>query len=207
MVKEPVPGRVKTRLCPPCRPDEAAQIAEAAIIDTLAAACASRASEVVVALDGAPGPWLPGGVRVVPQCDGGLADRLTAAWSETRGPGIQIGMDTPQLTPADLDRAMDGLAADPGGAVLGPARDGGWWLIGMHGSTPGAFDDVPMSSAETGARQLERLEALGLRTVLLEQRTDVDHFDDAVEVAGQIPHSRFAAAVEAVRTRIASEAR
>ena len=87
IAKEPVPGRVKTRLCPPCSPVEAAALAEAALADTLSAAVAAGADRVLVALDGRPGPWRPPGVVVVDQGAGELAARLTAAWAHAAGPG------------------------------------------------------------------------------------------------------------------------
>lgn len=198
MAKEPVPGRVKTRLCPPCTPDEAADIASAALADTFDAACASGADEVVAALDGRPGPWLPPGVRIVPQVDETFDRRLAAAWATTSGPGVQIGMDTPQLTPDDLDAAMAALADDANDAVLGPAVDGGWWAIGLTQADERVFLDVPMSTDHTGADQLARLERLGHRVGSLPQLIDVDHFAEALDVAAAVPDGRFADAVRRV---------
>jgi uncharacterized protein len=88
LAKEPVPGRVKTRLCPPCSPAEAASLAAAALADTLAAATASGADRVVLALDGRVGPWCPPGVHVVTQGTGGLDRRLATAWSAVPGPAV-----------------------------------------------------------------------------------------------------------------------
>lgn len=198
VVKEPVPGRVKTRLCPPCTPEEAALIAEAALYDTFAAVSAADPDEIVVALDGRPGPWIPEGARVIPQIDGPFDRRLAAAWGATHGPGIQIGMDTPQVSASDLVHAMDTLA-DGHDAVLGPASDGGWWIIGLQAADARVFEDVPMSCDDTGDRQLARLRSLGLRVGLLPTLTDVDHFSEATDVADAIPHSRFAAAVASVQ--------
>ena len=195
VAKEPVPGRVKTRLCPPCTEAEAATIAEAALFDTFDAVVAAEPDEIVVALDGAPGPWIPAGARVVPQVDGTFDQRLAAAWAATDGPGIQIGMDTPQVTADDLRAAMAALDGEHHDAVLGPADDGGWWIIGLPSADDRVFVDVPMSEPHTGARQLARLESLGLRVGLLPTLTDVDHFAEALEVAASIPDSRFAAAV------------
>src|SRR5215475_12006380 len=70
IAKEPVPGRVKTRLTPPFTPAEAALLAEAALADTLAAVAAAPVSRHVLALDGVPGDWLPAGFDVIPQCGG-----------------------------------------------------------------------------------------------------------------------------------------
>ena len=199
LAKEPVPGRVKTRLCPPCTPAAAALLAEAALADTLDAACASGADRVVLALDGSPGPWCPRLVEIVDQGSGGLDQRLTRAWSATRGPALQVGMDTPQVSAGELDHGMDRLMAPDVDAVLGPATDGGWWAIGLRRPHPLAFTGIPTSRPDTGRRQHERLQALGLRTSPLGTHTDVDCWADAIAVADRWPDNRFAAAVQRLR--------
>lgn len=199
--KEPRPGRVKTRLCPPCTPEGAAAVAAAALVDTLAAVLATPAARRVVALDGEHGPWLDGlgarGFDCIPQGHGGLGDRLAAVvdrcFAVGPGPVVVVGMDTPQVTPAHLGEVLAALAdAD---AVLGPAEDGGYWCIGLARPVPGAFAGVPMSEAVTGARQHERLTALGVATALAPTLRDVDDVDDARAVAGEVPGSAFARAV------------
>jgi len=195
MAKSPVPGRVKTRLCPPCSYEEAASLAEAALVDTLDAAIASGADEVVVALDGPAGSWLPPGVRVVAQHGDGLAERLANAWMEVGGPGIQIGMDTPQVTGALLGSALDALAARATDAVLGLAADGGWWAIGLRTPRRAVFAGIRMSQADTGRKQARRLAELGLRVRGLPVLRDVDTIADAVAVAAAAPDTRFAAAL------------
>lgn len=198
LAKEPVPGRVKTRLCPPCSPDEAAKLAAAALADTLAAATASGADRVVLALDGRAGPWCPPGVEVVGQGEGGLDRRLATAWSATVGPAVQIGMDTPQVTARHLDEAMATLVTDGVDAVLGQADDGGWWAVGLRRSRAEAFLGVPMSRPDTGDQQAARLASLGLRTRALPVRTDVDTWADALRVAAGAPGTGFAAAVRSL---------
>jgi uncharacterized protein len=148
MAKEPVPGRVKTRLVPPCTPRQAAALAEAALADTLHAVLAAPARRRVLVLDGEPGPWLPPGFDVVPQCGGSLDERLAAAFAAVPGPALLIGMDTPQLTPALL--AVDWEAAD---AWFGPAADGGFWGLGLRRPDGALVRGVPMSTADTGAVQ------------------------------------------------------
>lgn len=200
LAKEPAPGRVKTRLCPPCSPADAALVAAAALADTLDAAVASGADRVVLALDGRPGPWCPPGVVVIGQGRGGLDRRLAHAWSHGagRGPALQIGMDTPQVSAAGLDAAMAALADERVDAVLGPATDGGWWALGMRRPRPQAVLGIPTSRPDTGARQAARLAALGLRTRRLELLSDIDTWPDAVAVAGLAPGTRVAAAVRTV---------
>ncbi len=198
VAKEPVPGRVKTRLCPPLSPAEAASVAAAALADTLDAVARCGAGRRILVLDGRPGPWLPPGFEVIPQVRGPLGVRLAAAWSHAGGPGVQIGMDTPQLTPSLLDEALGLLTGD--GAVLGPAADGGWWALGLGRWRPGVFDGVPMSTARTGDRQARRLRSLGLAVTSLPVLRDVDTAADAVAVAASAPDTRTAAVVRSLLT-------
>jgi glycosyltransferase A (GT-A) superfamily protein (DUF2064 family) len=103
-------------------------------------------------------------------------------------------MDTPHVTAADLDAALATLDTPGTDAVLGLAADGGWWAIGLRRPSD-VFRGVPMSTAMTGALQLARLRALGLRVRLLPTRRDVDTWADARLVARLVPGSRFARAV------------
>src|SRR3954452_9162751 len=160
LAKEPVPCRVKTRLCPEFSPEDAAQLAEAALADMLAAVARCGAERHVLALDGAAGPWLPEGFEVIAQVAGSFDVRLAAAWDSTGGPGIQIGMDTPQVTPDLLDRSLGTLLTNGVDAALGDAEDGGWWAVGLRNADPRVFLGVPMSTPGTGAAQRARLDAL-----------------------------------------------
>lgn len=191
IAKEPVAGKVKTRLCPPCTPAQAALIAEAALADTIEAALASRTERVVVVLDGAPGRWLPDGVEVVAQRGAGLDERLAHATADVGGPLVIIGMDTPQVTAVILDDAAERLLDAGTDAVFGPAEDGGYWAIGLRAPEESVFRGVPMSTAETGRAQLAALERRGLRVQHLGTLRDVDTFDDAVAVARLTDGTRF----------------
>jgi rSAM/selenodomain-associated transferase 1 len=205
VAKSPVPGRVKTRLCPPCTHREAASIAAAALADTLETVSDTPAHARVLALDGAAGTWVPDGFVIVPQLGRGLDERLANAFAAVTGPALLIGMDTPQASRNQLVRAMAKLEDPDVDAVLGAATDGGWWAIGLRRADPRVFIGVPMSTEHTGADQLARLNLLGYRTRLLDELHDVDTFADAVEVARTIPESRFAAAVNSLdRAEIAT---
>jgi len=196
LAKAPVAGRVKTRLCPPFTPDEAAQLAEAALRDTLAAVAGTPAVARTVVLDGRPGDWLPPSFSVLPQRGGGLDERLAAAyddaWAQAAAPLLLVGMDTPQLTPALLTAAVGQLLSAGTDAVLGLAADGGWWALGLRRPDASLLLDVPMSTDRTGAAQSARLAGAGLRVALLPELTDVDDAEDAGAVAAQCPASRFA---------------
>jgi glycosyltransferase A (GT-A) superfamily protein (DUF2064 family) len=191
MAKAPVPGRVKTRLCPPCTPAEAAALAEAALADTLDAVAACGAGRRVISLDGAPGAWLPPGFEVVPQAGGAFNQRLAAAWNAAGGPGVQIGMDTPQVTPALLDEGLASL--DDFGAALGLAADGGWWALALRRPDSKVFDGVPMSTRRTGSEQLRRLRALGHEVARLATLVDLDTAGDLPAVTATGTARRTAA--------------
>lgn len=188
IAKQPLPGRVKTRLVPPCTYQQAAVLAEAALADTLQAVLRTPARRRVLVLEGQPGPWLPSGFDIVPQCPGPLDERLAGAFAAATGPALLIGMDTPQITPDLL--TVDWQAAD---AVFGPAADGGFWALGLRVPDPSLVRGVPMSTASTGSIQRARLSAAGLRITDLPPLRDVDTAADAVAVARQAPLSRFAA--------------
>jgi uncharacterized protein len=149
----------------------------------------------VIVLDGPPGPWIPDGFVIVPQVGRGLDERLANAFAAVTGPALLVGMDTPQVSVELLASATEQLHRPGTDAVLGLARDGGWWAIGLRRADARVFAGVPMSTEHTGRDQLARLNALGYRTAMLDSLCDVDTFADAVEVAHMIPRSRFAAAV------------
>ncbi len=147
IAKAPVPGRSKTRLCPPCTDEQAASLAEAALADTLAAVSQASSGGRTLVLEGSPGEWLPEGFEVVAQRGDGLAERLAAAFADADGAALLVGMDTPQLRPEMIDDALCRLQQPGCDAVLGPAEDGGYWAIGMRVPRPSAFLGVPMSTS------------------------------------------------------------
>jgi len=197
IAKEPVPGRVKTRLTPPFTPAEAALLAEAALTDTLATVAATPVARRVLALDGAAGDWLPAGFDMVGQRGGGLDERLAAAFADVYAteplPMVLIGMDTPQVTQELLTEAAGTLTEGEADAVFGPASDGGFWLLGLRRPDRSLLAGVPMSRPDTGRRQLDRLTEAGLRVALMPELTDVDTAREAELVADAIPGSAFAA--------------
>jgi glycosyltransferase A (GT-A) superfamily protein (DUF2064 family)/SAM-dependent methyltransferase len=205
LAKEPVPGRVKTRLQPAFDLAEAALLAAAAIEDTIAAVRASSAIRRILAWEGSPPVWQDG-FQVVDQPSGSLNSRLTAAFAAalaapTDEPALLIGMDTPQVTAQLLDSDWEG--AD---AVLGLSDDGGFWAIGLRAGHPaGVFDDIPMSTSRTGSAQLARLFDLGLSVTLLPPLRDVDQPVDAELVATQFPDLVFSRRYADLTSRGASQ--
>jgi len=199
IAKSPVAGRAKTRLCPPLSPGQAAELAEAALRDTLETVLETPAARRVLVLDGAPGSWLPDGLEILTQRPVSFAERLAGAFADVGGQALLIGMDTPQVSATMLTEALERLEEPATDAVLGHCDDGGYWAIGLPRADARVFAGVPMSTARTGAVQQRRLEQLGLRTATLEQLRDVDRFEDAVAVAGQAPASHFARALASMR--------
>jgi uncharacterized protein len=202
IAKSPRPGHSKTRLTPPCEPEQAARLAEASLRDTLAAVAATPCRERVLALDGPPGDWLPDRFRVVGQGEGTLDRRLAHVFGRVGGPTLLVGMDTPQIDPWLLEESIATLEAPGTDAVLGHAEDGGYWAIGLRRPDPRAFAGVPMSVAETGLRQEEALDRLGLRVALLPTLRDIDLIEDARAVAAGFPEGRFAAALDQVEAEL-----
>ncbi|MEV7580480.1 TIGR04282 family arsenosugar biosynthesis glycosyltransferase [Streptomyces erythrochromogenes] len=190
IAKAPVPGRVKTRLTTQFTPQQAADLARAALEDTLAAVLETPARRRVLVLDGEPGPWIPAGIEVAAQCAGGLDVRLAAAFALAEGPALLIGMDTPQVTPSLLALGLDFAETD---AWFGPADDGGFWALGLAEPDPALLLGVPMSVAHTGEVQRQRLAHAGLAVRDLPELCDVDTPADARRVAAAAPRTRFAA--------------
>ncbi|MGH3773853.1 MAG: TIGR04282 family arsenosugar biosynthesis glycosyltransferase [Pseudonocardiaceae bacterium] len=211
LAKAPVPGEVKTRLCPPATPAQAARIAAAAFLDTLDAVLAVPEVTPVVALTGnlahaVDAAALTERLRastVLAQRGTTLGQRIAAAYADTalavgHRPVLQIGMDTPQVDAALLSQCLDLLDGDGVDAALGPATDGGWWVLGLR--RPELVDliaDIPTSRPDTGARTMAALRISGARVVELPELSDVDTWEDAAAVAAAVPDGRFAAAVTA----------
>jgi uncharacterized protein len=210
LAKAPVPGRVKTRLCPPATPEEAADVAAAALLDTLDTTAAVPDSRTLVAMTGdLADAARRGDVRCAlgraertRQRGDGLGERIVAAEADAArrfpdSPTLLIGMDTPQVGPLLLAEGLRLLQdAD---AVLGLAADGGWWALGLRDpDAAGPVAEVPMSRSDTGERTLAALRGAGLRVAALPELTDVDTAVEAVAVAAAVPGSRFAAAVDRV---------
>lgn len=205
MAKAPVPGQVKTRLGRDVGMEAAAKLAAAALADTLdacAIAFGTRHCHLALAgdLDDAVGS---DGIRarlagwtVHRQYGDGLAERLAHAHQDAAADGevvVQIGMDTPQVTPRQL--RVVAARADAGHAVLGPASDGGWWALALAAPEAAhALAGVPMSTPRTGSETRAALERGGLRVRSTYLLRDVDTAADAEAVAAAMPGGRFKSA-------------
>lgn len=205
VAKAPVAGEVKTRLAATVGPDAAADVAAAALLDTVrACAEAVGVDRCRLALHGDLRSAVRGhelteavtGWTVIGQRGGDFGARLAHAHLDVahEGPVVQIGMDTPQVRPADLAAVAGGLTDH--GAVLAAAEDGGWWALGLAEPAHGVhLAGVPMSTPTTGADTRRALEGAGLRVADGPVLRDVDTAADADAVAAACaPESEFARA-------------
>ncbi len=203
MAKAPVAGEAKTRLGAVVGMEAAADLAAAALLDTLAVcrqvfggAChlaldgdldlARRGDEIGAALVG----W-----SVFRQQGVDLAERLVhahrAVATDVEGPVLQIGMDTPHLTPALLRSVAESLE-NGAEVIVGPAEDGGWWALGVRdGRDAHVLAEVAMSQPDTCAATVEAFLRAGSAVVSAPRLTDVDTVEDAVLVGGLAPDTHF----------------
>ncbi len=199
IAKQPLAGRVKTRLTPPLHPAQAAELADAALRDTLDAVARTPAARRVLVFEGDAEAWRPDGFEVVAQRGDDLGERLQSAFEDIDGPALLVGMDTPQLTPLLLRDAAFAVADSRFDAVLGPTFDGGYWCVGFKGPVAGAFTGVTMSADDTCDRQRQRFAQLKLRVDERPLLRDVDTIADAERVAAAAPHTRFARTLASIR--------
>ena len=181
--KVPEPGRVKTRLCPPLSPDEAAALYDAFLRDALdryaALGAAPGGPAVRLYLGGAarePEGLVPDGVSVHPQRGRGLGERMLRAFVETfaagHGRAVVVGTDHPTLPDAFFALAFEALD-DPMTAVLGPSDDGGYYLLGLNEVTADLFD-MDYSHPAVFDDTLDRVMDNDLTPVVLPAHYDVD---------------------------------
>ena len=194
LAKECLPGRAKTRLHPALSLEEAAEVAAAALADTLELGRQVHADRYLLWFDGTPPRG--SGFEVQQQPHGTLDTRIAAAFDACRGRALLIGMDTPQADPRVLQAVFDDDSDTQ--AWIGPATDGGFWALGLDEPRGDLIAGTPMSTGWTGEVQHHRLLCAGLRTTSLPRLTDVDDIRSAHEVALAAPHSRFAAELRAV---------
>jgi rSAM/selenodomain-associated transferase 1 len=185
--KRPLPGRVKTRLCPPLSPEQAAHLARAMLDDalercldcpdfrtTLAFAPAGELAWFEANYGGRRGR--SGVLALRAQEGASLAERMAQAFASELGLAgsvVAIGSDQPLVASARIAAAHAALEAGAD-VVLGPDAGGGYYLIGMRASHPELFLHVPMSTSDNFAASVAQVERLGLTLARLEPGYDVD---------------------------------
>lgn len=188
--REPRAGTVKRRLATSVGSDPAARLYAALLDHTVSVAVASG-FPVRLSLASAPVDAISCATPWEVQPPGDLGVRLHAAFGDAFARGairvVVVGSDCPEISVAHLRDASEALRdAD---VVLGPAEDGGYWLIGQRAPGHDLFSGVPWSTDATYSVTRERVEQRGLSLVELEDLVDVDTIDDLRVVArrGRVP--------------------
>jgi rSAM/selenodomain-associated transferase 1 len=185
MAKAPRPGQVKTRLCPPLGPRDAAALSRAFLLDRIEQV---RGLGARLAIAYAPADAQPvfralaPGFELIPQRGPDLGARMSAAIEDLVAAGaagaILVGTDSPTLPTEYLAEAAGRLAASDADLVLGPSEDGGYYLIGLRAPRPELFREIAWSTPAVLPETIHRARALGLRTASLPAWFDVDTGDD-----------------------------
>lgn len=175
--KYPVPGFAKTRLIPALGAEGAARVHQHLTERTVRTLLASGAS-VEVRYAGATQAqmraWLGDGVALVEQVQGGLTERMVDA--SRAGPHIFFGADTPELDVRTVRCAIALLANHD--VVIGPAEDGGYFLIGMQSAQPALLTDMPWSTEQVFTETIARCTSRGLTAAILPVLADCDRPED-----------------------------
>lgn len=186
MCKAPISGQSKTRLCPPLTPEEAAALSACFIADVAASVAEAALAEgargyAMITPAGAEAAFaglLPYDIAILPQRGAGLSARLIHASRDLLAAGhvavCFINADGPTLPPDLLAMAVAALQEPGEKAVLVPAIDGGYALIGLRREEPALFTDVAWSTSQVLAQTLVRAARLGLPVCLLPPWYDVD---------------------------------
>jgi uncharacterized protein len=186
MVKAPRTGEVKTRLVPPLRPQEASLLSVCFVKDILANLLAASESVPVdcYAAYSPPGSealfrdFLPTQIRMLPPRSVGLANSLPDAVEDLIAGGYEgaclVNADSPTLPTSLLVEAITKLRAPGDRVVLGPATDGGYYLIGLKHPHRHLFDDIAWSTERVYRQTVERAASIGLESVTLPAWYDVD---------------------------------
>ena len=191
-LKSPRPGRVKTRLARSVGDEAACALYRGMVEDLLQRLSPLSRVELRITPDATVerhADWLRPGWRARGQGEGSLGQRLSRAFRDHARGGarriLAIGSDTPDLALSHLQEGYSALERAP--VVLGPARDGGYWLIGARGHAPRLFEEIPWSTARVLEATLERVEELGHHAILLETLEDVDDEESLERWQGRFP--------------------
>ncbi len=184
-LKEPVAGRVKTRLAQAIGPDAACEVYRACVeltLERLRRFCDNTllCVDPPQALD-AMRAWVGSSWRLRPQHGATLGERLADATahafaSEQASRIVVIGTDSPWLTASELETVFAALAKAP--VVLGPTDDGGYYLIGLSRPAPSLFEGITWSTAAVFEQTLAQARALRWPVTVLPQRYDLDRLED-----------------------------
>ncbi|MCG8404429.1 MAG: TIGR04282 family arsenosugar biosynthesis glycosyltransferase [Phycisphaerales bacterium] len=190
--KYPEPGRVKTRLIGPLTAEQAADVHRRCLQMTLDTVVMVESADLLLAVspDEADfSTFVRDGVEIRPQGEGDLGERLVrqienAFGGESRHV-VVVGSDCPTMSTQDVRQAFDFLRRYD--AVIGPAVDGGYYLLGLRKPARVLFDGIDWSTSRVLSQTLARAEDAGLSVAMLPERRDVDEFGDIMAIAQEIP--------------------
>ncbi len=171
----PEPGKAKTRLIPALGAEGAAKLYAKLLDLTVREARASGLPFHLRITGDDPArfrDWLGKDLDVRDQGDGDLGEKLALVPT----PGLMIGSDCPGLRGVFLREAAYALGTHE--AVIGPAKDGGYWLLALSDPRPELFADMAWSTPQVLPETMRRLDALGIAPYLLPELTDIDTADD-----------------------------
>jgi rSAM/selenodomain-associated transferase 1 len=185
--KEPRPGQVKTRLCPPLSPGQAAQLYHSFLLDILEEM--ARVPEVRLAVAFSPPEargffrgLAPPGADLFPQEGADLGERMTLACARGFAAGFKPvllrGSDVPDLPAAVVWKAREELVSGRAQVVLGPCPDGGYYLVGLSAHQPSLFQGPAWSSSTVLPDTLRLARELDLKVHLLPTWADIDTYDN-----------------------------
>jgi rSAM/selenodomain-associated transferase 1 len=184
-VKYPAPGIVKTRLVPKLTPEQAAALCRAMTEDTLRTTRRSHSYQTTVCFAPASAyrevrSWLGPDVSLQGQCEGDLGarqyDAIRRALEAGFGKAVIIGSDCPTIAASDIETALQAL--DDADVVIGPAEDGGYYLIGARCPVRSIFEGISWSTEKVLGETTARVEEAGLTFELLDVKSDIDSYDD-----------------------------
>jgi uncharacterized protein len=190
VAKEPIPGKVKTRLCPELSPTDAAGLYKCFLLDRIReistlpwvdrgiAYTPENALETFSAMAG-------DGFDLFPQRGEGLGERLNNIFLDKLGEGYEavaiIDSDTPDLPSSLIKESFRFLLSKQTEVVFGPCHDGGYYLVGMREPHPALFNGIPWSTANVLSMSLKKSRKLGLNVNLLSFWNDIDTFEDLLQ--------------------------
>ena len=197
MAKAPQPGQVKTRLCPPLSPGEAAQLYRCFLLDKIAQVDGLQGAAPVISYapdDSKPvfKDLMPPHFTLIPQRGDDLGARLICTFDQLFQQAysrvIVIDSDTPTLPTAYLEQALRLIAVHENDVVLGPTEDGGYYLIGLRQSHHELFERMPWSTAQVFPETKRRSEQFGLTVACTESWYDVYTPDDLMRLMASLDH-------------------
>lgn len=187
MAKAPLPGTVKTRLTPLLTADQAAELARGLLLDQLEHLCAFAEADLHLAYAPSPAGGLirqlaPSQFAIFPQSEGDLGARMRHIFATLFAKRYQrivlIGADLPPVPLDYFTAAFSCLRRNVPAAVLGPADDGGYYLIGLNRDQPALFEQMSWSHDQVLAQTIAKLASLGIPTEQLPGWFDVDTVED-----------------------------